>query len=184
MRLQHPVLPKILLCETLSRSLAHCVRHHPGTTCFYGKAFGRMQYLQFVGHGKRGAPITMRPQISGKVVLTGNSRLDISGTWLVADGLRFENGALQKGQHIVRFTGSMGDAMDCRLSNSIFANYRSATPDSRYFGVSLYGKRNQVDHCRFEGQNYAGVTIAVIRLKPERDEHLIEYNHFLIDPLW
>ena len=154
----------------------------PGDVVLLRDGTWRDQYLQFSGNGRKGAPITLKPQYSGKVVLTGNSRLDISGSWLVAEGLRFENGALNERQHVVRFSGSKGDATDCRLTNSIIANYNPSNPQIRYFWVALHGKRNQVDHCRFEGQNNVGVTIAVMRSKPERDDHLIEYNYFLNRP--
>jgi hypothetical protein len=154
----------------------------PGDYVLLREGTWKDQYLQFSGSGKKGAAITLKPQSPGKVVFTGNSRLDISGSWLVADGLRFENGALSERQHIVRFTGSMGDAIDCRLTNSIILNYNPPNPQTRYFWVALHGKRNQVDHCRFEGQNNEGVTVAVMRPKAERDDHLIEYNYFLNRP--
>jgi poly(beta-D-mannuronate) lyase len=154
----------------------------PGDTVVLSEGTWKDQYLQLTGHGKKDAPITMRPQVKGKVVLTGNSRLDISGSWLVAEGLRFENGALEQGKHVVRFTGGKGDATDSRFTNSTISSYNPSNSEIRYFWVALYGKRNQVDHCRFEGQNHAGVTIAVMRDRDERDEHLIEYNYFINRP--
>lgn len=151
----------------------------PGDNFLLAEGVWKDQYIQLIGHGKKDAPITIRPHVKGKVVLTGSSRLDISGSWLVADGLKFENGALEEGQQIVRFSGTMGDATDCRFTNSIITNYNPVNREKRYLWVTLYGKRNQLDHCRFENHNHLGITLAVMRPKGERDDHLIEYNHFL-----
>jgi hypothetical protein len=38
-----------------------------------------------------------------------NTLLDISGHWLVVDGLRFEYSTLESGQHGIRFTGKKGN---------------------------------------------------------------------------
>jgi hypothetical protein len=48
------------------------------------------QRIQFAGVGTSSAPITLRAQTPGQVLLNGNSKINISGDWLVVDGLRFE----------------------------------------------------------------------------------------------
>src|SRR5262245_55247328 len=45
------------------------------------------QRIQFAGNGTSSLPITLRAQTPGQVVLNGNSKINISGSWLVADGL-------------------------------------------------------------------------------------------------
>jgi hypothetical protein len=140
------------------------------------------QYISFSGHGMPKAPITLRAQTPGKVIMTGKSRLDISGSWLIVDGLRFENGALEKGQHVIRFTGASGAANNSRLTNSTIINYNPANLKTRYFWVSLHGINNRVDHNRFEGQKNSGVTVAVSHRNGIEDRHLIERNYFLNRP--
>ncbi|MEN0109866.1 MAG: chondroitinase-B domain-containing protein [Planctomycetota bacterium] len=140
------------------------------------------QVIDFAGLGTPAAPITLRPQSPGGVVLTGSSRLAISGDWLVADGLRFERGSLGASQHIVRFRGSLGDASNSRLTNSTFVDYNPADIDTRYFWVSLHGTDNRVDHNYFSGQNHSGVTVTVWRDGPTADRHRIDSNHFADRP--
>src|SRR3954467_5682963 len=50
------------------------------------------QSFQFAGNGTSSLPITLRAQTLGGVVLNGNSKINISGNWLVADGLNFQGG--------------------------------------------------------------------------------------------
>ena len=54
------------------------------------------QRIQFAGIGTSGAPITLRAQTPGQVLLNGNSKINISGNWLVVDGLNFDGGALAR----------------------------------------------------------------------------------------
>jgi hypothetical protein len=141
------------------------------------------QRIEFAALGTAGAPITLRAQTPGQVVLNGNSKLKISGAHLVVDGLRFDGGALAAGDHIVEFRGSRGEATHSRFTNSAIFNYNPPSIDTRYFWVSLYGQNNRVDHNRFEGQNHSGVTVVVWRTTAAADHHLIDSNHFLDRPV-
>lgn len=139
------------------------------------------QRIHFAGDGAAGVPITLRAQTPGHVVLNGNSKINISGNWLVVDGLNFEGGALGANDHIVEFRGSRGEAFNSRFTNSSIVNYNPTSIDTRYFWVSLYGQNNRVDRNRFEGQNHSGVT-AVVWRDSGPDHHLIDGNHFLNRP--
>src|SRR6476646_6320090 len=68
------------------------------------------QRIQFAGNGTSSLPITLRTQTPGQVVLNGNSKINISGNWLVADGLKFQGGALTADDSIVEFRGNLGEA--------------------------------------------------------------------------
>jgi poly(beta-D-mannuronate) lyase len=151
----------------------------PGDFVILQNGKWKSQYLRFFGRGKPGRPITLKAETQGKVILTGQSRLDISGQWLVVDGLHFEDGFLGEGQHVIRFTGQHGDATDSKLTNTSIINYSPPDKSTRYFWVSLYGQRNRLDHNRFQGHNHSGVTVAVHRNSDKLDEHIIEFNHFL-----
>src|SRR5690242_9856681 len=61
------------------------------------------QRIQFAGSGTSGAPITLRAQTPGQVLLNGNSKINISGNCLVVDGLNFDGGALGADDSIVEF---------------------------------------------------------------------------------
>lgn len=136
------------------------------------------QRIQFAGNGLSGAPITLRAQTPGQVVLNGNSKINISGDWLVVDGLKFAGGALGANDHIVEFRGSKGEATNSRLTNTAILDYNPASIDTRYFWVSLYGQNNRVDHNYFKNQNHSGVTVVVWRPGNGPDHHQIDANYF------
>ena len=154
---------------------------NPGDTILLADGVWTDQYLRFNTDGTANAPVTLRAQTPGQVILNGNSRLEISGDHLVVDGLRFENGALDAGQHVVRFTGSNGPANHSRLTNTTIVDYNPVNQATRYFWVSLYGDNNRVDHNIFSGQNHSGVTLTVWR-DGSLDNHRIDGNLFADRP--
>ncbi|MEO1497048.1 MAG: polysaccharide lyase 6 family protein [Planctomycetota bacterium] len=139
------------------------------------------QQIQFAADGMAGAPITLRAQTPGGVILNGNSTLSISGDHLIADGLRFEGGSLSSG-NVVQFRGSNGEATNSRLTNSAIVDYNPADINTRYFWVSMYGQDNRVDHNYFSGQSHSGVTVTVWRDDNSEDRHLIDNNYFADRP--
>jgi poly(beta-D-mannuronate) lyase len=140
------------------------------------------QRIQFAGDGTSTAPITLRAQTPGQVLLNGSSKINISGDWLVVDGLKFEGGALGADDHVVEFRGSSGEATNSRLTNSAIVDYNPASIDTRYHWVSLYGQNNRVDHNYFKNQNHSGVTVVVWR-DSGPDYHQIDANYFADRPL-
>jgi poly(beta-D-mannuronate) lyase len=141
------------------------------------------QRIQFAGAGTSAAPITLRAQTPGQVLLNGNSKINVSGSWLVVDGLKFEGGALGADDHIVEFRGTRGEATNSRLTNSAIIDYNPTSVDTRYHWVSLYGQNNRVDHNYFSGQNHSGVTVVVWRPDSGPDYHQIDANYFADRPL-
>jgi poly(beta-D-mannuronate) lyase len=141
------------------------------------------QRIQFAGVGTSGAPITLRAQTPGQVLLNGNSKINISGDWLVVDGLKFEGGALGADDHVVEFRGNRGEATNSRITNSAIVDYNPASVDTRYFWVSMHGQNNRVDHNYFKGQNHSGVTVVVWRNDASADFHQIDSNYFADRPL-
>lgn len=154
----------------------------PGDSLIMSNGVWTNQQISFAGFGESGSPITLRAETPGQVYLNGNSSLNISGDWLVADGLRFEGGALGPGDHIVEFRGSNGEATNSRFTNSAIVNYNPASTDTRYFWVSMYGQLNRVDNNYFSGQNHSGVTVTVWRNSSEADFHRIDGNFFADRP--
>jgi poly(beta-D-mannuronate) lyase len=141
------------------------------------------QRIQFAKNGTAALPITLRAQTPGGVILNGNSKINISGNWLVVDGLKFDGGALAADDHIVEFRGSLGEANNSRFTNSAIINYNPPSVDTRYFWVSLYGQHNRVDHNYFTGQTHSGVTVTVWRSDLGPDYHQIDGNYFGERPL-
>ncbi|MEM8945389.1 MAG: polysaccharide lyase 6 family protein [Planctomycetota bacterium] len=141
------------------------------------------QTINFTGFGTSSNPITLRAQTPGQVILNGSSTLNISGDWLVADGLLFEGGSLPDGSNaIVEFRGGAGEATNSRFTNSAIIDYNAADVDDRYHWLEIFGQNNRVDNNRFEGQNHSGVTVVVRRDNSSAQHHLIDRNHFVDRP--
>lgn len=150
----------------------------PGDSLVMQDGVWTSQRINFSAAGTQELPITLRPETPGGVILNGFSSLNITGDWLVADGLRFEGGSLPASDHVVEFRGNRGNATNSRLTNSTIVDYNPDSIDTRYFGVSMYGQNNRVDHNYFAGQNHSGVTVVVWRSSSSEDHHRIDSNHF------
>ncbi len=136
--------------------------------------------IRFDGNGTEEAPILLRAQTPGRVILDGSSQLRIGGNWMVVDGLFFTNGGLG-GDHVIRFRNN-SSANNCRLTNTAIVDYNPESINTRYFWVSLYGTNNRVDHCYFSGQNHSGVTV-VAWLDGIETNHRIDNNVFANRPV-
>ena len=98
--------------------------------------------------GTPAAPLRLRAETAGKVILTGTSSLTFSAPHIVVDGLLFQGGALAKG-NVVQFNSD-----DCRLTNSAVIDYNPPSSATGYYWVYLNGNRNRVDRCTFSGKNH------------------------------
>ncbi|MGI9429123.1 MAG: polysaccharide lyase 6 family protein, partial [Bythopirellula sp.] len=157
----------------------------PGDTLIMTNGTWTNQTINFSSSidGTSGNPITLRAETPGQVILNGNSTLNISGDWLVVDGLRFDGGSLNDGSNaIVEFRGSNGEANNSRFTNSAIIDYNAANVDDRYHWLEMFGQNNRVDNNRFEGQNHSGVTVVVRRDNSSAQNHLIDNNHFVDRP--
>ncbi len=153
----------------------------PGDTLTLTNGFWTDQHIELKKDGTAGAPILLRAETPGKVILNGRSRLSIGGDYLVVDGLFFKGGALS-GDHVVRFRSGSGPAHHSRLTNTVIVDYNPPNINTRYFWVSLYGTYNRVDHCYFANQNHSGVTV-VAWLDGQPAYHQIDHNFFGFRPV-
>jgi poly(beta-D-mannuronate) lyase len=137
--------------------------------------------LLATGEGTLESPITIRAQHPGKVILDGNSRVRISGEHIVVDGLRFigawhETALLEFREDSKRLSSS------CRLTNCEFVDCHNPPGKSHEFKyLSVYGRANTVDHCRFSGKTNRGTTL-VVWLDQNGGGHSIRQNHFGLRP--
>lgn len=155
----------------------------PGDTLIMTNGTWTNQTINFSDFGTSTNPITLRAETPGQVILNGNSTLNISGDWLVVDGLRFEGGSLPDGSNaIVEFRGSNGNATNSRFTNSAIIDYSATNVDDRYHWLEIFGTNNRVDNNYFTGQNHSGVTVVVRRDSPTADNHTIDRNYFADRP--
>ncbi|GAB3851561.1 polysaccharide lyase 6 family protein [Hymenobacter terrigena] len=135
------------------------------------------QRLVLQGTGTQAQPITLTTEAPGQVFLTGQSSLQLDGTWLVADGLAFKDGFSVK-DDVVLFSTK---AEWCRLTNSSIVNFDNPDKKVDYKWVSLNGVHNRVDHCYIKGKTHQGTTL-VVWLADKANYHRIDHNYFADRP--
>lgn len=148
----------------------------PGDTLVLQNGTYEDLVIEFEGSGVENAPITLKAETAGQVILKGESRMEIGGEWLVADGLVFTGAYSGNDDEVIQFRANGVMATDCRVTNISIIDY---VPEdgAKTSWISLYGERNRVDHCYLSGHDVIGVTL-VVWLDGEPDYHRIDNNHF------
>ena len=128
--------------------------------------------LNAYGKGEEGNPILIKAETAGKVIISGNSTLNIYGEYIIVGGFWFKDGNTEY-KSVVQFRkDSKTFANNCRFTNSTISYYNTETELKDHW-VDIWGKNNRVDHNNFTGKRSEGTTL-VVWLKGE--EH-IENNH-------
>jgi poly(beta-D-mannuronate) lyase len=160
------------------KELAGAVREaKPGDLILIAEGVWRDVDLVLEARGTPDRPVTVRARTPGKVVLSGRSQLQFSGTGLVIDGLWFKDG-VPAGSHLIAFRTSSTQLADhCRLTNCAITDFNTPRKETDTKWVSIYGRHNRVDHCYLAGKTNLGTTL-VVWLGDGPCEHLIDHNHF------
>ena len=148
----------------------------PGDTLTMANGVWTDQKIVFQGSGTATAPILLRAETPGYVIVNGKSNLRVAGNYLVVDGVRFVGGYSPSGA-VVEFRKSGIHSNYCRMTNCSIVDYNPANKSEDYKWVSLYGTYNRVDHCYFAGKNHSGTTL-VVWLNGNPNYHRIDHNHF------
>lgn len=151
----------------------------PGDTILLAAGEWRDARLRIRAEGTADAPVTVRAERPGETVLVGASSLAISGRFVVVDGLAFRDFA--DAGHLVAFrTRSDEPAEDCRLTNVSIRSPLVADGDAdrSAYWVSVYGRRNRVDHCYLEGKRTSAPTLTVWVNADGGCAHRIDHNRF------
>ena len=159
----------------------------PGDTLVMRNGVWRDASLLFRGTGKPDAPITLRADTPGEVVLSGTSKLSIAGRYLVVQGLLFKDDAptAKKSGPVVSFRGDGTQSHDCRLTGCAIVDFSPPDKKTDTRWISLYGTRNRVDHCCFHNKTNLGTTIVVwLNDPPEHEPNCrqIDHNVFSLRP--
>lgn len=169
------------LCATVAELHAALRTARPGDVFLLRDGTWRDADIVFTAAGEPGHPITLRAATPGQVVLTGRSRLRFSGSWLVVDGLRFEQCGHPSIPDVVEFRTStsrkQGYATFSRLTNCSFTDCSPPDKQTNTRFVSLFGHDNRVDHCYLAGKTNLGPSL-VVWLDGEPVRHRIDRNHF------
>ncbi len=136
--------------------------------------------LRFTGNGTPDKPIVLRAEEPGRVIISGESNLQISGEYLVVSGLVFRDGFTPTSEVISFKTSKDQLANNTRVTNCIIDNFNNPERFDSDTWVALYGKNNQFDHNSLLYKGNQGVTLAVkLSTGASRENsHIIEYNYF------
>lgn len=125
-------------------------------------------------------PIELTAEEPGKVIITGQSNLQFSGSHLIVSGLVFKDGFTPTSEVISFRTGKDEVANHSRVTNTVIDNFSNPERQDSDSWVAIYGKNNRFDRNSLMNKGNKGVTLAV-RLNSEEsreNNHLIEYNYF------
>lgn len=107
--------------------------------------------LRIARNGTQGRPIQVLAATPGEAILGGASEVDISGAYVVLDGLYFLNGALAGGgadRAVITFNSHHGV-----VRNTAIVDYNPAGFDTAYYWVFFNGSHNALERCYFKGKN-------------------------------
>ncbi|MBL9132460.1 MAG: polysaccharide lyase 6 family protein, partial [Verrucomicrobiaceae bacterium] len=135
--------------------------------------------LKLRASGTEDLPVTIKAETPGKVVLTGNSRLQLGGRFILVEGLFFQN---PTGEESIELRIDSDEvAHECRVTRCAVVNTLPAadTKKTTRF-ISIYGREHRVDHCRLEGKTTAGPSMVVWLSNEAKDwgRHRIDHNLF------
>lgn len=129
--------------------------------------------------GTEEVPLTIKAETPGRVLLTGRSRLQISGSFVLVEGLCFQDPTGEEAIELRIDTDEV--AHECRVTDCAVVNTlpgRDTKETARF--ISIYGREHRVDHCRFEGKTTPGPSMVVWLSKDHDDwgRHRIDHNYF------
>jgi poly(beta-D-mannuronate) lyase len=151
-------------------------RAQPGDTVMLRDGEYRNFDLLFDSQGTADAPITLRAEHPGKVIIAGPASLRIGGRHLVVSGLHFQRA--YNDDHLIAFRrNSKQLAEHCRLTDCVLTDCNHSTDSGESRWISLYGRHNRVDHCSLAGKTTKGTTLVAF-LNDEPNDHRIDHNYF------
>jgi poly(beta-D-mannuronate) lyase len=156
----------------------------PGSTIILKNGEWKDVHLKVTGIGKKESPITIKAETAGQVIITGDSKMNIYGKYLVVDGLWFKDGT-PTGKSVISFRKNSKEfAFNSRVTNCTVSYFNPTDISLNTHWVDLWGKNNRVDHNNFTGKTNDGTTL-VVWLKGEthiENNHQIDHNTFGFRP--
>ena len=135
--------------------------------------------IKVTASGTKEKPITLSAETSGKVMIQGNSNLQLGGDYIIVDGLYFVNG-YSPSRSVIHFAVNDTVANHCIVTNCVIKDFNKKQRNFQDLWVLLKGRHNQLDHCYLAGKSNRGPTI---RVDLEGNQNINNYhkiinNHF------
>lgn len=140
--------------------------------------------LRIEGAGSKEKPIVFRAEQPGKTVLTGASRVRISGKFVELRGIELRNLTGQKADWLEFRYDSKALAEHCSVRDCSFVedeSFTSTEKENRWIGI--FGQFNEISNCRIQGKKNKGTTLVVWLGDKDLGNHKIVKNYFGKRPL-
>ena len=172
-----------------AEELVHAVKvAKPGAAIALANGRYKNFQVSLDGVGNKNNPILIQAQKPGKVVLTGESSVEINGSWLVFSGFVFTDGNPPSGKNANGASAIKLKGTHNRVTETAIIDYSlnfKAPPNvdpakagyHKWFGI--WGQHNRVDHNLFRGKKGGGVLLTVWRDTSEPNFHQIDHNAFI-----
>lgn len=135
--------------------------------------------LKIKVEGTKDKPVTVRAATPGKTIFTDDSRFQVSGHHIVIEGLWFREPKQTAGEVIELRTSTKELAFDCVVKNCAVTSSEPVNKEAKTARFcSLYGTRNTVEGCHFEGKSTPGATVVVWLENGGEGGHVIRGNYF------
>ncbi|MFA8433092.1 MAG: polysaccharide lyase 6 family protein [Marinifilaceae bacterium] len=130
--------------------------------------------LELSWNGTKQQSLQLKAEHPGKVILTGNSKIVLSGNHILLSGLDFNHGKRLEGGALIFVSGENN-----RITQTRLRNYNQVTG----VWIQLNGRYNRVDHCWFEGKTSGASYINVDVPRKGGNHHFVDSNYFSRPPL-
>ena len=126
--------------------------------------------------GTADAPITIKAETPGEVILNGKTELRVSGQHVTLSGIVFRD--CQGVDNVLELRTDVGEVADhFRITECVFEQDTEVPSTKETTWLAVYGSNNRIDHCYFGGKRSRGATI-VIWVSEHPEKHRIDHNHF------
>lgn len=153
----------------------------PGTTIVLVDGIWNNVFISINKNGTSMAPITITAQNAGAVLMTGNSRVYMKGSYLTVSGLVFQNPAnLTVSGSTIKAVFELDNCNNCKvLNNKIDAyNGTEAQKTLTYKWILNDGQYNEIAYNSFLGKYGIGSIINDNRNSTATDYLKIHHNYF------
>ena len=173
------ILSQEKIASNITEYNSYIKKANPGDVIVLKNGIWKDVKLNAYGKGEEGNPIIVKAETAGKVIVSGNSTLNIYGEHIIVSGLWFKDGESSY-KSVVQFRkDSKTFANHCRFTNSTISYYNVKNGIKDHW-VDIWGKNNRVDHNNFTGKTSEGTTL-VVWLKGDKhinNNHSIDNNIF------
>ncbi|MCM4155500.1 chondroitinase-B domain-containing protein [Gramella sp. AN32] len=152
----------------------------PGDTILMANGTWDDAQLEIKVNGKKDLPVTIMAEERGKVFLEGQSSLKIGGSYIIVDGLIFQNGYTPDDAVIQFKINNDQIANNSRVTNCVIENFTQPSRETQDHWIEFWGRNNQMDHCYIAGKSNSGPTLRIYLKGNENinTHHQIINNYF------